>query len=429
MNDIYYIEKISKEVEEKLKWKKIALWTDNDYKKLSHLIQEDTNISISPQTLKRLFGKVKYKVIYNAQPATKDALVMFLGYKDWSEFVSEKENKEHLVNKFQQMRNILNTHKKIFISIVVVAAIIIVISILIFLPREKNVLFYAESYSGTSPFTVSIHYDISQIKGHDVFIDFDEKEAEDSLTREKLDKNRTVINHCFESPGLYNVALWVNGKVLSSFNVHVVSDEWTSYYFQDDNFSHRKFIFTLENRIKDEKDDGLLYISPKDIIDKGFNGNSVYYLEHLLYKDFMVCADSCELEVKYENSPETGGISCYDIELRIIGETGLISVLLVEKGCFRWSEVIVGDFYLNGKYNDLKGLSTDLLSWNLMNIQIKNGKALIVNDNDTLLSCSYKQPIGLIKGIRFVTKGSGKFDYMKLFDSNGALKYDDKFDN
>jgi hypothetical protein len=69
-----------------LSWKKVSLWTDNEFRKLRILIYEDTSISISHQTFKRLFGNVKYKEVYTTQPATKDALAKFLNYADWDAF-------------------------------------------------------------------------------------------------------------------------------------------------------------------------------------------------------------------------------------------------------------------------------------------------------------------------------------------------------
>ncbi|MBK8884989.1 MAG: hypothetical protein IPN67_22355 [Bacteroidales bacterium] len=88
MNDRYYIRIIIRKIEKKLNWSKVTFWTDNEYKKLSSLIYEDTSISISAQTLKRLFGKIKYKDDYKAQPATKDALARFLNYSNWDAFIS-----------------------------------------------------------------------------------------------------------------------------------------------------------------------------------------------------------------------------------------------------------------------------------------------------------------------------------------------------
>ena len=173
----------------------------------------------------------------------------------------------------------------------------------------------------------------------------------------------------------------------------------------------------------------MLYISPSELNTKGFNGNTVYYLEHLLYKDFNVSGDSCLFEVRYRNSPEIGGISCYDVEFRIVGENGLASVMLVQKGCYRWSEITVGEKHLNGKYSDLSFLSADLSSWNTMKIVINNNEASFINNSDTIYTTDYNQLLGMIKGIRFVTKGSGAFDYVRLYNNRGELLFDDNFGN
>lgn len=429
MNDVYYIEEIIKGIEKKLNWKSISLWTDNEYKNLSQLILEDTNISISAQTLKRLFGKVKYKIIYTPQSATKDALAMFLGYKDWLSFTNEKNNKIKLSSRYMIVLSLFRSHKITFITggLSILVVFLIVISVVSYNSNKKEIVFYANNLSGPVPHTVSINYDISNIRDRDVYIDFDQHEEEHSNLREKLDKSRQLINHCYESPGFYTIRLWIDGKIYSSIKVHVLSDGWTSYYFNNDDYVLRKFILPLENMAVDNKEDSLLYISSKDLTEQGFKGNTVYYLGHMLFKDFGLSADNSELEVKYKNAPELGGISCYDVEFRIVGENGLVSVMIVQEGCYRWSEVTVGEVHFNGKFNDLTNLSLDMASWNVIKIQLNENKAKFINGQDTVFSCLYKKPLGSIKGIRFVTKGSGAFDYIRLFNSNGDLKYEDNF--
>jgi hypothetical protein len=429
MNETYYINELIVEIEAKLKWNNIALWTDIDYKKFSQLINDETNISISPQTFKRLFGKVKYKQTYSPQPATKDALARFLGHDDWHAFVKSKNiSKEETYQKIHPKKH--NFPRMAFVIVISSVSVIIVlfITLLIRNNEQPKASFYAENVSGSSPHTVSFHYDISKLKNKDIWIDFGYKEIEDTAKYEKLDKSRKLINHCYESPGFYNVRLLYGNKVLSSLKVDVLSDGWSSYYFIDDNFALRRFVFPLENKITDQKSDGFLYISPEDINRQGFKGNAVYYLEHILYRGFEVSTDSCEFNVKYKNSPETGGISCYDVEFRIIGENGIVSVMLVQKGCYRWSEVTIGDVHLNGKYNDLTSLSSDMSSWNILKIKIKDYHAFFINGSDTIFSSTYKQPIGMIKGLRLVTKGSGEFDFVSLSDSKGQLKFEDGFD-
>lgn len=431
MNDDYYILEIIKEIEKKLNWKSISLWTDNEYKNLSRLILKETNISISAQTLKRLFGKVKYKKIYTPQSATKDALVMFMGYKDWLAYVQTKNTKSGFSFRYLDKWNIVCSSQKGLILGGAAILILLFISFLIvhFHPDDKTIIFYADNLSGPVPHTVSINYDISKIKNQDVYIDFDEHEVENSELTEKLDKSRHLINHCFETPGFYTIRMWIDGKIYSSIKVLVLSNGWTSYYFNNDNFSQRRFVLPLENKVMYQSNDSLLYIAPAELTNQGFKSNTVYYIENMLYKDFRLSADNSEMEVKYKNSPEIGGISCFDVEFRIIGENGLVSVMFVQNGCHRWSEVTVGDVYLDGKYNDLTNLSSDMASWNVIKIQLNENKAKFINGQDTIFSCSYKKPIGMIKGIRFVTKGSGAFDYVRLFNSNGDLKYEDNFGN
>jgi hypothetical protein len=428
MSDL--INELCKGIEKKYNSEKIASWSDHDYKRLNQMIFEETNISISPQTLKRLFGKVKYKEGYTPQPATTDALAKFLGFKDWQAFVKAKNNRKLFSPDYKYYLNIAKSYKKvIIISLALVVLILIAGAGIFFKSDDQPVLFSAENLSGITPYTVSFHYDISKIKGNNVYIDFDQHETDDPLSKEKLDKNLHLINHCFESPGFYNVRLWVNGQIKSTIKVHILSDGWTSYYFNDDNCTLRKFVFGLEKRVKDINKDGLLYISPKDVNDQGFNGNTVYYLEHLLYKKFGLSADSCLWEVKFKNGPQTEGISCYDVEFKIIGENGQASFMLVQKGCHQWSDVNIGEMHVNGKFNDLSKLQLDLASWNIMKFKVNAGNASIICGDDTVFSCAYKQPIGEIKGLRFVTKGSGAFEYMKLLNNNNQLIYKDNFDD
>jgi hypothetical protein len=427
MNDRYYINIIILRIEKKLGWKKVSLWTDNEFKKLSLLIYEHTSISISPQTLKRLFGKVKYKDDYKTQPATKDALAKFLDYADWDAFIRDQS---HSLRKYVALISNMISGRKARIYAVSLALLIIIFTGLLAAMRaigEKQVSFHAENVTGVVPHTVSFHMDISHFRKKDVRIDFDQSELEDNNKGELLDNQLTLINHCFESPGYYNVKLSSGSKIIGSANVHVLSDGWTTYYFNNDNFSLRKFVFGLENKVQVPQQLGTLYISPAELNQKGFNGNTVFYLEHLMYKDFNVSADSCQLEVRYRNSSEIGGISCYDVEFRIIGENGLVSLILVQKGCYRWSEISIGEKHLNGKYNDLSFLSSELSSWNIMQIKIKQNKAFIINNNDTIFTTSYNHLLGQVKGIRFLTKGSGAFDYVRLANDKGEIVYDDEF--
>ena len=65
-----------------------AEWTNGDYIRLSSILLHATSVQISPNTLKRIFGKLKTPERYYPQKATRDALVQYLGYGDWDLFVA-----------------------------------------------------------------------------------------------------------------------------------------------------------------------------------------------------------------------------------------------------------------------------------------------------------------------------------------------------
>ena len=61
-------------------------WTNGDFIRLSHILYKKTQVQISPNTLKRIFGKIKTDARYYPQKATRDALAQYVGFADWDRF-------------------------------------------------------------------------------------------------------------------------------------------------------------------------------------------------------------------------------------------------------------------------------------------------------------------------------------------------------
>ena len=66
-------------------------WANSDYVNLSHILFKQTHVRISPNTLKRIFGKIKTDLRYYPQKATRDALSVYIGHPDWDYFVKVQE--------------------------------------------------------------------------------------------------------------------------------------------------------------------------------------------------------------------------------------------------------------------------------------------------------------------------------------------------
>jgi hypothetical protein len=71
-------------IEEKLGWGNSEKWTNQDFEELSQRIFEATTITLSPTTLKRIWGKVKY----DSAPTitTLNTLAQFTGFEHWRAF-------------------------------------------------------------------------------------------------------------------------------------------------------------------------------------------------------------------------------------------------------------------------------------------------------------------------------------------------------
>ena len=61
-------------------------WTNSDFIRLCSILYKKTHVQISPNTLKRIFGKIKTDARYYPQKATRDALAQYVGFADWDKF-------------------------------------------------------------------------------------------------------------------------------------------------------------------------------------------------------------------------------------------------------------------------------------------------------------------------------------------------------
>ena len=75
------IRKVKKMFEEKTGWGNSDAWTNQDFLQLSELIRDQTGVTLSHVTLKRVWGKVKYESLPNTH--TLNTLAQFLGYDTW----------------------------------------------------------------------------------------------------------------------------------------------------------------------------------------------------------------------------------------------------------------------------------------------------------------------------------------------------------
>ena len=83
-SDEAYISKARALIESRTGWGNSDQWTNQDFLALSEKIREQTGVTLSHVTLKRIWGKVRYDSLPN--PHTLDTLARFAGYEHWRDF-------------------------------------------------------------------------------------------------------------------------------------------------------------------------------------------------------------------------------------------------------------------------------------------------------------------------------------------------------
>lgn len=419
-----YLKYCLTEIERRLNWKASKFWVESDYIKLAEIIQSKSEISISPHTLKRLFGKIKYNEQYNPQQATKDALSRFLDFKDWTDFVNDTKTKEKEKKEAEaEVSIILKKKRSLRRKVIPVIISVFLMSMVIWFwsdsklvhkkgAKEDFKVVLADS-AGIAPFTVPIKYDVSQIVSDSVWFDFDITHPLRGKQQAFLTKQGSAYNFTYQIPGYYHLTLNRVSKTLYEKDILVLSNNWDSYFSYEANM--RKL--WLDNEIRQASDSiGFLYYSPKSLEAIGLEPSRVFYVTHRFFNKFDIDGDNFELEARFKNTLSSGGISCYDFAIRLICENELNTVRLMEEGCSQFSGMKFGEVVRNGDQNDLSSFKLDLLDWNTLKIHVKQKKVLVHLNSEVIFEGEYHNSNGNIVGVENIFKGSGMLDYLKIKD-------------
>ncbi|MBD0254852.1 MAG: hypothetical protein ICV83_03960 [Cytophagales bacterium] len=480
--ELIYLTRCCHLIEEKWQRGESKFWKNGDYQKLSELVSTTTRISISPDTLKRLFGKTKTYRSYNPQLETKNALAIFIGYEGWEDFkkrqpVLSGEGRLPVPTAPPAPGLSLPVAEAVAVAPVEVAAPVgavpaaapreaapaaaipagtrshrgryapvawvvlglVVLAGLYWLSAPRvgrpavrvmaaratgKPFFRARSARDTVPYTVVFEYDISQWPADSVYIDYG-YEHFGYHERELLPRNKRLITYYYHFPGRYTVRLRAGGRVLDSIAVEVLSRGWMgAAYLKTSRLE------ALDPRVLREgyRREGRLYASPDRMLAAGLDTTLVDWTEFSNIRTFGLDGDNFTLETRFRNAPADGGFACLESMLRVLGERNLFRLQFNQPGCARWATVQFGEIELDGKFNDLSPFSTAVADWRVARLEVKERRARVLLDGKLVYQAAYRQPVGPIRGIIYNFRGGGSIDYIRLYGAGNELVYADEFD-
>jgi hypothetical protein len=398
------LEEIKQIIAEKYSWGPSDKWTNFHFKELSKSIENITGDRLSEETLKRIFGKRKVNT-ENYQPQAFSQLVLI----KFVASIGQTTPKKDLLKR--------QWNKKVMYTLLI---LILLITMLVILFNKSGKTGYFSFSCRNSidylPFTATFEYNISEIEDS-VFCDF-------GINAKKyLPPENSMINYFYKNAGIYNVHFFTSSRVLDSLKIIVCSKDWQGGYFPND--EPEKFKPFYDQIFYRQPD--CFYASPEKLKEENVNLKEGYWTTYKLFSLFDKSLDSLQLETHVLNNASTGSYLCYDIDISLIGDSGLIDFKFTQPKCSRFARLRFSEKQMNGEFDKLDAMSVDLSDWLKIKMITKSNNFNLYLADTLIFSGNYERPLGNLLGVVYSFYGSGKIDYLELKEGNGSTFYSNQF--
>ncbi|MBS1606194.1 MAG: hypothetical protein JST42_26285 [Bacteroidetes bacterium] len=470
--------------EEKTGWGDSAAWTNQDFLRLSDLIRENTGVTLSHVTLKRVWGKVKYDSLPNTH--TLNTLVQFLGYDSWRDFsvrnthqsptptpketqspsptppsqqnptnqqytntlqnTTSRQDTPTLQNttSLQDTTNPQNTttpqtpsepttppahpvllhNRSILKKAWIFIPIFILLPLLLILLRGQQPSPQARDYTFSSKKAVTSGLPNSVVFDYDATRSPDDsvviQQSWDTTRRVKVSKNDHQHTSVYYYPDFYHATLQVHNHVVKTHNILIGTNGWLPLVEQDP----VPVYFRKEEAIHN----GKISLSVDQIKQKNIQLQpSPPTVMITNVRDFGdIYTDHFTFETSFRNDYSEGSAACQLSRIYLLCEGTAIWIPVCSKGCISTVDLFFTYYYTTGKREDLSAFgvpgSNDYVK---LRIESDSGQAkILINDK---LAYTVKRHIirSKIIGIMYRFQGTGSIDYVSL--SGAKASYRDDF--
>ncbi|MVM33786.1 hypothetical protein GO755_27355 [Spirosoma sp. HMF4905] len=427
-------------IEEKIGWGRSDGWSTQDFERLGEQIADQTGISLSVTTLKRVWGRVRYDSAPTA--TTLNALVQFVGYENWSHFKDAPQNDfpqdglpqyesivqpEHLkkmpavVPEPVQLRR-SSDKRRWWIGGGLLAGI--VGTLVFFLNYATPEPLSSADFSFSSrpvtkglPNSVVFHYDATASPTDSVFI----QQSWDPNRRELVPKNGHEYTSIYYTPGYYRAKLVIGRQIVKQHNLMILSDGW--------------HVAVMRNPVP-------VYVKPEEAIHNGALGLSVAAIEAhnipmqpqpptVLYRyvrEFeRLNARNFVFETRVKNDFRKGSSACQHVHILVLCKNQYLSIPLSAKGCIADLNLYLAGHYAEAKTTDLSAFGADLTKWVDVRCEVRNKHVQLFVGGKKAYEAIAPNAFTDIVGVSYEFEGTGSVDFVRFNRLDGTTAFEDKF--
>ena len=411
---------------------------------MSELIREETGVTISHVTLKRVWGKVKYERLPTTH--TLNTLVQYLGFENWRDFsVKSGEAPAHLPAEAavpveaavggkpavreeaahphgERKEEEISTRPRWRKAVWMAAPLVIILLVLLFLKGQQP-LPQARDYSFSSKKTVTTGLPNSVIFDYDATRSPDDsvviQQSWDTSRRVKVPRNAHQYTSVYYYPDYFHATLQVHGQVVKTHSILIKTDGWLPlveqdpvpvYFKPEESISGGKMSLSVD-QIKAKNVP--MQPSPPTVMFANVRDFGNIYSDHFVF------------ETRLKNDYAEGSAVCQLTRVYLLCEGTAIWVPLVAPGCVSNVDLYFTYFYTSGKREDLSSLGVPFNNYVKLRIESDSGKAKILINDKLAYTVGRHILRSKIIGILYRFQGTGTVDYVRL--GNGKDEYEDNF--
>lgn len=416
------LSKAKKSIEDVTGWGNSDEWTNQDFIALSEKIFQQTKVSISHVTLKRIWGKVKYDSLPNTH--TLNTLVQFLGYESWRDFKAKNNTEDVQPEPAEVQKESSPVHKRVKTVAILSGLVVLCFCFLFFYSKESNI--DADDYSFSSkkvvsqglPNSVIFDYDATKAPGDSVII----QQSWDKRLQTKVSKDKHQHTSIYYYPDFYKAKLIVEGQIVKEHNLMITSNGWLTvvatspvpvYFKKEESIANGKIHLPLE-RIKEQNIN--MQPEPPTVVYSNVHDFGDIYTDDFVF------------ETRLKNDYAEGASVCQKTNIYLLCEGTAIGVPLCAKGCVSDIDLLFTAHFWSGKQKDLSAFGVDFTNYVDVRVESSKGGAKIFFNQKLI----HEIPDGVIKakiiGIDYTFLGTGSVEYARLSNMKGII-FEDEFES
>jgi len=415
------LSRVKKLIENELGWGDSSNWVNQDFVALSKKINDKTGNSLSPVTLKRIWGKARYDGL--PQVYTLNTLAKFAGYESWRDFIVKNETNgsespPEADNRLKSRAGKWKSPRAIIIMLLIVAGVSFATSKYLLKKNIKTSDYTFASHTTINagiPNSVVFTYDASKADDDSVII----QQSWDNRLRRKVSKKDHQATLIYYFPGYFNPKLIVNGTIVKEHGLLIKSNGWITalmdkdtpiYFKKEDVIKGGKMALSID-RIKSQN----IALAPTPPV-----------LSFCNVQDFgELYSDDFDFETSVKNEYRGEASVCQMTNIYLLCKGTAINIPLCSKGCESALNFFFTTHEVSGKKNDLSQFGVNFSSFVKVRIHSKAGKAKIYLNDKLAYAVNEGITRAQIIGIDITFHGTGSVDYVKL--GNGKVNFDDEF--